>query len=180
MTSRVSHTSIDCHNAYELSEWWKQVLGYEDIPDDPNEPGHEECMIRSGAAGHHILFIEVPEAKSGKNRIHFDLRSTDVTQDEETERAAGRRRDARRGSPWHSRPGHRVVRDGRSRGQRVLHPQERRRVRRFPRRQVTWFRLTRPGRQVPERSLGVCSFDALGSRPPTGLLAHTLIYPVLR
>ena len=78
MTSRVSHTSIDCHNAYELSEWWKQVLGYEDIPDDPNEPGHEECMIRSGAGGHHILFIEVPEAKSVKNRIHFDLRSIDV------------------------------------------------------------------------------------------------------
>ena len=86
MTSRVSHTSIDCHNAYELSEWWKQVLGYEDIPDDPNEPGHEECMIRSGAGGHHILFIEVPEPKSVKNRIHFDLRSTDVTQDEEYER----------------------------------------------------------------------------------------------
>ena len=36
MTSRVSHTSVDCRNAYELSEWWRQVLGYEDIPDDPN------------------------------------------------------------------------------------------------------------------------------------------------
>lgn len=85
MTSRISHTSIDAGNAYDLSEWWKQVLGYEDIPDDPNEPGHEECMIRSGAGGHHVLFIEVPEAKSVKNRIHFDLRPTDRTQDEEYE-----------------------------------------------------------------------------------------------
>lgn len=67
MTSRVSHTAIDCHNAYDLSEWWKQVLRYEDIPDDPNEPGHEMCMIRSGPDGHHLLFIEVPELKRGKN-----------------------------------------------------------------------------------------------------------------
>jgi hypothetical protein len=86
MTSRISHTSIDCRNAYELSEWWKQVLGYEDLPDDPNEAGHEECMIRSGPDGHHILFIEVPEAKAAKNRIHFDLRPTDATQEEECER----------------------------------------------------------------------------------------------
>ena len=76
MTSFVSHTSIDCANAYELSEWWKQLLGYVDIDGDPNLPGHEECMIRDPASGHQILFIEVPEAKTVKNRIHFDLRPT--------------------------------------------------------------------------------------------------------
>ena len=86
MTSYISHTSVDCKNAYELSEWWKQVLGYVDVDGDPNEPGHEECMIHSTTDGHRILFIEVPEPKSVKNRIHFDLRSTDVTQDEEYER----------------------------------------------------------------------------------------------
>ena len=42
MTAFVSHTSIDCRNAYDLSEWWKQVLGYVDVEDDPNLPGHEE------------------------------------------------------------------------------------------------------------------------------------------
>ena len=40
MTSYISHTSVDCKNAYELSEWWKQVLGYVDVDGDPNEPGH--------------------------------------------------------------------------------------------------------------------------------------------
>ena len=45
MTSFVSHTSIDCHDAYGLSEWWKPLLGYVDIEGDPNEAGHEECMI---------------------------------------------------------------------------------------------------------------------------------------
>jgi hypothetical protein len=89
MTSFISHTSIDCGNAYELSEWWKQVLGYVDIEDDPNEPGHEECMIRHPETGHSLLFIEVPEGKSVKNRIHFDLRPSDRTRDEEVERLLG-------------------------------------------------------------------------------------------
>lgn len=86
MTSRVSHTSIDCHNAYDLSQWWRQVLDYGIDPDDPNEPGHEECLIISPDGGHHILFLEVPEAKTIKNRIHFDLRPTDRTRDEEIDR----------------------------------------------------------------------------------------------
>ena len=50
MTLRVSHTSIDCHNAYELSGWWKQVLGQEDIPDDPNELGSARRSSRIGEA----------------------------------------------------------------------------------------------------------------------------------
>lgn len=86
MTSRVSHTSIDCQNAYDLSQWWRQVLDYGLDPDDPNEPGHEECLIISPDGGHHILFLEVPEAKTIKNRIHFDLRPTDRTRDEEIDR----------------------------------------------------------------------------------------------
>lgn len=86
MTSFISHTSVDCRNAYELSEWWKPVLGYVDIADDPNEPGHEECMIQRPDGGHMLLFIEVPEAKTIKNRIHFDLRPTDRTRDEEVAR----------------------------------------------------------------------------------------------
>ncbi len=83
MTSFVSHTTVDCRNAYELSEWWKAVLGYADIDGDPNLPGHEECMIRDPESGHLLLFIEVPESKSVKNRIHFDLRPRERTRDEE-------------------------------------------------------------------------------------------------
>ena len=91
MTCLVSHTTVDCRNAYELSEWWKALLGYQDVDGDPNEPGHEECMILDPASGHHILFIEVPEAKDGKNRLHFDLVPRSGTRDEETDRvlAAG-------------------------------------------------------------------------------------------
>jgi hypothetical protein len=84
MTSYISHTSVDCHNAYELSEWWKPVLGYVDIDGDPNLPGHEECMIRDPENGHQVLFIEVPEPVRGKN-WHFDVRPRERSRDEEVE-----------------------------------------------------------------------------------------------
>jgi len=86
MTSFISHTTVDCANAYELSEWWKPVLGYVDLDDDPNEPGHEECLIRDPETGHRVLFIEVPDTKSGKNRIHFDLMPREGTRDQEVAR----------------------------------------------------------------------------------------------
>lgn len=86
MTSYVSHTSFDCTDAYELSEWWKKVLAYVDVDGDPNLPGHQECMILSPETGHHVLFIEVPEPKAVKNRIHFDLRPTEGSRDVELAR----------------------------------------------------------------------------------------------
>ena len=42
-------------------------------------------MIRDPETGHQLLFIEVPDAKSGKNRLHLDLRPRSVTRDEELE-----------------------------------------------------------------------------------------------
>jgi len=86
MTARVSHTTVDCRDAYALSQWWKGVLDYGDVEDDPNLPGHEECMIVSPDGSHRLLFIEVPEAKSGKNRIHLDLEPVEGTRDEELAR----------------------------------------------------------------------------------------------
>ncbi|GAB4003321.1 VOC family protein [Nocardioides ultimimeridianus] len=84
MASLISHTTVDCRNAYELSEWWKPVLGYVDLPDDPNLPGHVECMIVDPEGIEpRVLFIEVPEAKSVKNRVHFDLRPRERSRDEE-------------------------------------------------------------------------------------------------
>jgi hypothetical protein len=86
MTAYVSHTTIDCRNAYELSEWWKPVLGYVDLEGDPNLPGHEECMIRDPETGHRLLFIEVPDEKVVKNRLHLDLAAREGTRDAEVDR----------------------------------------------------------------------------------------------
>ena len=35
MTSFISHTTIDCTDAYALSTWWQGVLGYVEDADDP-------------------------------------------------------------------------------------------------------------------------------------------------
>lgn len=86
MTSFISHTTVDCRNAYELAEWWKQLLDYTDLPDEPNRPGEEECMIQDPESGHRLLFIEVPEPKSVKNRLHFDLRPRSGSRDDEVSR----------------------------------------------------------------------------------------------
>jgi glyoxalase superfamily protein len=86
MTSFVSHTTVDCTDAYALSKWWEQVLDYVENPDDPNLPGHEECPIMKRDGSHTVLFIQVPDAKTGKNRIHFDLRPVEGTRDEELAR----------------------------------------------------------------------------------------------
>jgi hypothetical protein len=91
MTSCISHTTIDSSNAHDQSVWWGQVLGFSEDPRDPNLPGHEECMIFSPDGRQRLLFIEVPEGRTVKNRIHFDLWPTDRTMNEEVDRllAAG-------------------------------------------------------------------------------------------
>lgn len=86
MTSFVSHTTIDSRDAFALSEFWKQVLGYVDVEGDPNGPGDEECPILDPETGHTLLFIEVPEVKSVKNRLHLDLRPRAGTRDSEVAR----------------------------------------------------------------------------------------------
>ncbi|MEO6571371.1 MAG: VOC family protein [Ilumatobacteraceae bacterium] len=88
MTCRVSHTTIDCLDAYRLSEWWKPVLGYTDVPGDPNEPGDEECMLVDPVTGHHVLFIEVDELRPAHGRIHLDLVPTDCHRDDEIRRVS--------------------------------------------------------------------------------------------
>ena len=86
MTSRISHTSVDARDAYAQSVWWCQVLGWTEDPDDPNLPGHEECLILSPDRTEMLLFITVPDDKVVKNRVHLDLRPTDRSREEEVDR----------------------------------------------------------------------------------------------
>ncbi|WP_250030027.1 VOC family protein [Paractinoplanes maris] len=86
MTSYVSHTTVDSVDAYTMSRWWQTVLDY---AEDPDDPGHEECMIYSRDRRHRLLFIEVPDAKQIKNRIHLDLRPAEGTRDAELSRLTG-------------------------------------------------------------------------------------------
>ncbi len=100
MTSRISHLSFDSHDAYAQATWWAGALGMDEDPDDPNEPGHEECMIFSVDGRQRLLFIEVADEKVLKNRLHLDLRP-ETTRDAEVERllAAGATQVADRRRP---------------------------------------------------------------------------------
>ena len=107
MTARISHTTIDSRDALAQSVFWSAVLGFAEDPDDPNVPGDDECMIFSSDGTQRLLFIEVPEAKELKNRLHLDLEpEAGSTRDEELERLlrlGARQVDDRRrsdGSGW--------------------------------------------------------------------------------
>ncbi|MFF3836953.1 VOC family protein [Streptomyces sp. NPDC001930] len=85
MTSLVRHVTIDCADAYALATFWAKVLDSEVSAED--EPSDEEVLVETPGAG--LLFIQVPEAKAVKNRIHLDLQPQDRTRDEEVERLLG-------------------------------------------------------------------------------------------
>ena len=79
-------TTFDSRDAYTMSVFWSGVLGFVEDPDDPNEPGDDECMIFSANGSQRLLFIEVPDAKQVKNRVHLDLKPADGTREQELER----------------------------------------------------------------------------------------------
>jgi hypothetical protein len=86
VASRISHTSFNALNSYAQSVFWCQVLGFAEAPEDPNLPEHPECMIYSPDRSEKILFIEVPDAKVLKNRVHLDLSPVGLTREEEVDR----------------------------------------------------------------------------------------------
>jgi predicted enzyme related to lactoylglutathione lyase len=89
MTARIAHTTVDSRDAHAQSLFWAAVLGFAEDPDDPNEPGHEECLIASPDGGTRLLFIEVPEPKTLKNRLHLDLEPVEGSRDDEVARVQG-------------------------------------------------------------------------------------------
>ena len=89
MTALISHTSFDSLDAFAQSVFWCGVLGFREDPQDPNNPGDEECMIASDDGAQRLLFLQVPDAKQIKNRVHLDLKPAEDTRDRELERLLG-------------------------------------------------------------------------------------------
>ncbi|MCK2213617.1 VOC family protein [Actinomadura sp. ATCC 31491] len=79
--------TIDAHDPYAIASWWSQATG---LPlGDDDRPGDDEVMLRT-KQDPYLLFIRVPEGKSVKNRLHFDVNGTDGrTRDQEVERLVG-------------------------------------------------------------------------------------------
>lgn len=73
MTLRLEGIDVDCNDAPRVAAFWAAVFGAEVRgPDD-------EGVLWLDAEGTRpeMLFINVPEAKSVKNRLHLDLRPDD-------------------------------------------------------------------------------------------------------
>lgn len=81
MTSRIGDMIVDCHDPETQATFWCAVLGYRIFARD--ETG---VAIRGATTSPDILFIRVPEAKTVKNRLHFDVCPTDRSQEEELTR----------------------------------------------------------------------------------------------
>ncbi|MYW78959.1 Glyoxalase-like domain-containing protein [Streptomyces sp. LaPpAH-199] len=82
MTSRVRHITIDCADAYALAGFWAEVLGAPLSDDDL--PGDPEALVEAPGAA--VLFVQVPDGKRTKNRVHLDVQPQDRSRDEEVER----------------------------------------------------------------------------------------------
>jgi hypothetical protein len=81
---RVGSVVIDCNDFATMSRFWQEALGY--VPRDP--PEDDWVVLRDpGGRGVNVSLQVVPEKRSGKNRLHFDLYTTD--QAGEVERLIG-------------------------------------------------------------------------------------------
>ena len=80
MASRWEQVVVDSEDPARLARWWAEALGYQIVSEQPDEVE----IRRSPDELPGVLFTPVPEAKTGKNRLHFDLRPDD--QEAEVER----------------------------------------------------------------------------------------------
>jgi len=89
VTVRIAVLAIDARDVSRVAEFWAAALGWDAWP-DPDEGGVSLAPPgsagQSGVGGPSIDVMPVPEAKAGKNRLHFDLRADGTTQAEEVDR----------------------------------------------------------------------------------------------
>ena len=76
---RLELVQVDCQDALSLGRFWSQILGVEilDVLGDP--PHYVNLGLPSEEPnGPALAFQRVPERKSVKNRLHFDISVDDV------------------------------------------------------------------------------------------------------
>ncbi|MBG0739669.1 VOC family protein [Paeniglutamicibacter antarcticus] len=82
MTSRLATIAIDAHDLRRIADFWCEVLSWKIIDEDVGGIS----IASPDGAGPTIDVLHVPEGKSVKNRLHFDLRAHGTTTSEELER----------------------------------------------------------------------------------------------
>jgi len=78
VTIRIECLSIDAHDPAAQAQWWSEALGWRITEEDGDEGEYVIAPPEGADAGlGEILFIQVPEDKAVKNRLHLDLRPDD-------------------------------------------------------------------------------------------------------
>jgi len=72
MASVIKAVSFDAADARALAAFWAAALG-SDVDEDST--ADKAFVEAAGWGGPNIWFIRVPEGKTAKNRVHFDLRA---------------------------------------------------------------------------------------------------------
>lgn len=73
MPITIEHVVFDCADAAELAGFWAGVLN-----STVDAEGNEFfATVNKGGDGTALMFIQVPEEKVGKNRLHIDLATAD-------------------------------------------------------------------------------------------------------
>jgi catechol 2,3-dioxygenase-like lactoylglutathione lyase family enzyme len=80
---------IDCSDLDRSARFWTGVLGY---VREPAPGGRYQGLVPAGGHGAEILLQRVPESKTTKNRLHLDLRTTDLDTEVDRVLALGARR----------------------------------------------------------------------------------------
>ena len=93
MAIRVQCVSIDAQDPHALAEFWAGVLGWRRTYSDDEEVVLEppEGSAEDGVSPD-LVFLRVPEPKTGKNRLHLDLRPEDQAAEVERIEALGGKR----------------------------------------------------------------------------------------
>jgi predicted enzyme related to lactoylglutathione lyase len=84
MPNTIESLTFDCADPATLAEFWAALLGWS-VTDEEDDPDEEVLLEPPTPGPTPILFIKVPDTKSMKNRLHYDLRPDD--QAAEVERA---------------------------------------------------------------------------------------------
>ena len=82
MAVRIKSITFDCTDPYRLAQFWSQLTGFTEDPDNGNAPDDPEALLLAPDGRLALLFIAVPEPKHVKNRVHLDLVPLDRRRDE--------------------------------------------------------------------------------------------------
>ncbi|WP_328502942.1 VOC family protein [Streptomyces sp. NBC_00457] len=94
MTSRFTELAVDCHDPERLAAFWCEVLDFKVIERGEGKveigswvPTVEDVRARQMPPT--LVFIQVPEGKTVKNRLHLDVSPIDGSTENEVTRLLG-------------------------------------------------------------------------------------------